>query len=96
MPHCKPGDNGRAGQHVWQPTGYRAFLPAPLRPDPPLRTEELQGLLAEASHALGRLDGSVFRLPKPDLLYVSKEAVLFSQIEGIQSSLQDLLEAEAR
>jgi Fic family protein len=61
--------------------------------------DELQAPLAEASHALGRLDGSVFTLPDPDLfvlMYVRKEAVLSSQIEGTQSSLQDLLEAEAR
>jgi len=90
---------GRAGRYVHQATGYRAFLPAPLPPDPPLRMDELQALLAEASHALGRLDGSVLTLPDPDLfvlMYVRKEAVLSSQIEGTQSSLQDLLEAEAR
>jgi Fic family protein len=54
--------------------------------------------LAEASLALGRLDGSVSTLPNPDLfvfMYVRKEAVLSSQIEGTQSSLQDLLAAEA-
>jgi len=90
---------GRAGRYVQQATGYRAFLPAPLPPDPPLRMEDLQGPLAEASLALGRLDGSVLTLPNPDLfvlMYVRKEAVLSSQIEGTQSSLQDLLEAEAR
>jgi Fic family protein len=89
----------RAGRYVQQPTGYRAFLPAPLPPNPPLRMDELQAPLAEASHALGRLDGSVLTLPDPDLfvlMYVRKEAVLSSQIEGTQSSLQDLLEAEAR
>ncbi|MCL6546664.1 MAG: Fic family protein [Bryobacteraceae bacterium] len=90
---------GRAGRYVQQATGNRAFLPAPLPPDPPLRMEDLQGPLAEASLALGRLDGSVLTLPNPDLfvlMYVRKEAVLSSQIEGTQSSLQDLLEAEAR
>lgn len=90
---------GRAGRYVQQPSGYRAFLPAPLPPDPPLRLDDLHPTLAEASHALGRLDGSVLTLPDPDLfvlMYVRKEAVLSSQIEGTQSSLQDLLEAEAR
>jgi Fic family protein len=90
---------GRAGGYVRQPAGYRAFLPAPLPPDPPLNMDALQAPLAEASHALGRLDGSVLTLPDPDLfvlMYVRKEAVLSSQIEGTQSSLQDLLEAEAR
>jgi Fic family protein len=61
--------------------------------------DDLQAPLAEASLTLGRLDGSVLTLPAPDVfvfMYVRKEAVLSSQIEGTQSSLQDLLEAEAR
>lgn len=90
----------RAGRYVHQPTGYRAFLPAPLPPDPGLRLEgELQTLLSQADRALGRLDGSIQTLPHPDLfvaMYVRKEAVLSSQIEGTQSSLQDVLAAEAR
>lgn len=90
----------RAGRYRQQPTGYRAFIPAPLPPDPPVRLEgELQTLLSRADRALGRLDGSVQTLPNPDLfvfMYVRKEAVLSSQIEGTQSSLQDLLAAEAR
>src|SRR5690606_26063721 len=65
----------------------------------PVRLEgELRVLLSQADRALGRLDGSVVTLPNPDLLvfmYVRKEAVLSSQIEGTQSSLQDLLAAEA-
>ncbi|MFM9103434.1 MAG: Fic family protein, partial [Cyanobium sp.] len=89
----------RAGQYRAQPSGYRAFIPAPLPPSPPLRLEgELQRLLSQADRALGRLDGSVQTLPNPDLfvfMYVRKEAVLSSQIEGTQSSLQDLLAAEA-
>ena len=59
----------------------------------------LQALLSRADLALGRLAGSIETLPNPDLfvaLYVRKEAVLSSQIEGTQSSLQDLLAAEAR
>lgn len=93
------GNPTRAGRQVRQPTGYRAFIPAPLPPDPPL---ELSGVvrerLSEADHALGRLDGAVLVLPNPDLfvfMYVRKEAVLSSQIEGTQSSLQNLLAAEA-
>ena len=90
----------RAGQYVRQPGGYRAFVPAPLPPDPPIRIEgRLQQALSRADRALGRLDGSITTLPNPDLfvmMYVRKEAVLSSQIEGTQSSLQDLLAAEAR
>ena len=90
----------RAGTYRRQPGGYRAFIPAPLPPDPPVKiTGELQVLLSQADRALGRLDGSIQTLPYPDLfvlMYVRKEAVLSSQIEGTQSSLQDLLAAEAR
>jgi Fic family protein len=92
--------SSRAGRYVSQPTGYRAFIPASLPPQPPLQlTGELQGLLSAADRALARLDGSVLTLPNADLfvfMYVRKEAVLSSQIEGTQSSLQDLLAAEAQ
>ncbi len=90
----------RAGRYVSQPTGYRAFIPAPLPPAPPVAWDgELPALMSSADRALGVLDGAVLTLPNPDLfvlMYVRKEAVLSSQIEGIQSSLQDLLAAEAR
>ncbi len=90
----------RAGSYQRQLRGYRAFIPAPLPPAPPVRIEgELQRLLSQADLALGRLDGSIQILPNPDLfvlMYVRKEAVLSSQIEGTQSSLQDLLAAEVQ
>ena len=90
----------RAGRYVNQPTGYRAYEPTPLPPVPPVALDgELQRLLSAADLALGRLDGSVLTLPNPDLfvfMYVRREAVLSSQIEGTQSSLQDLLAAEAQ
>lgn len=96
----RPPEPNRAGRYVRQPAGYRAFIPAPLHPVPPVRLEgKLQELLSHADRALGRLDGSIQTLPNPDLfvfMYVRKEAVLSSQIEGTQSSLQDLLVAEAR
>jgi Fic family protein len=89
----------RAGRYVKQPTGYRAFMPATLPPQPAVDLGgALTGLLSAADRSLGRLDGSVLTLPNPDLfvfMYVRKEAVLSSQIEGTQSSLQDLLAAEA-
>lgn len=89
----------RAGRSISQPTGYRAFIPAPLPPSPPVRLDAaLLGLLSKADSTLGRLGGSIQILPHPDLfvfMYVRKEAVLSSQIEGTQSSLQDLLSAEA-
>jgi Fic family protein len=90
---------GRAGGYVTQPGGYRAFMPKLLPPDPPVRfATELHRRLSDADRALGRLDGSLATLPNPNLfvyMYVRKEAVLSSQIEGTQSSLQDLLAAEA-
>ncbi len=93
------GGSARSGRYVRQPQGYRAFIPAPLPPTPAFRIDAgLQRLLSTADLALGRLDGSIQILPNPDLfvlMYVRKEAVLSSQIEGTQSSLQDLLAAEA-
>ena len=89
----------RSGRYIRQSAGYRAFIPAPLPPEPPVAMAGLQDLLSRADRALGRLDGSVLTLPNPDLfvfMYVRKEAVLSSQIEGTQSSLQDVLAAEAR
>lgn len=90
--------SSRAGRYVQQPQGYRAFIPAPLPPDPPLRLEsEVATLLSEADRALGRLDGVASILPNPDLfvaMYVRHEAVLSSQIEGTQSTLEDVLEYE--
>ena len=90
----------RAGRFVSQTGGYKAFIPAPLPPDPPIALEGvLRERLSEADHALGRLDGAVLTLPNPELfvfMYVRKEAVLSSQIEGTQSSLQNLLAVEAQ
>lgn len=77
----------------------RAFIPAPLPPDPALLMDaRLQELAQQASLALGRLDGISSLLPEPQHLlysYIRKEAVLSSQIEGTQSSLSDLLLYEA-
>lgn len=72
----------------------RAYLPSPLPPKPPLRLESLYGLMEDANQALGRLDGIASILPDTPLflyMYVRKEALLSSQIEGTQSSLSDLL-----
>lgn len=92
-------DSDRAGIFLLQPGGYEAFLPKPLPPTPPIKFDsEMQSLLSRSDRALGRLDGSIRTLPNPDLfvfMYVRKEAVLSSQIEGTQSSLNDVLEAEA-
>ncbi|WP_299661675.1 Fic family protein [uncultured Ruegeria sp.] len=89
-----------SGRYIQQLEGYSAFVPLDLPPDPPVEFDnEMQGLLSKADRALGRLDGSIQSLPNPDLfvfMYVRKEAVLSSQIEGTQASLGDILEVEAQ
>jgi Fic family protein len=91
-------DSQRAG-HYAQRHGYRAFVPKSLPPDPSLDlTPELASSLERANMQLGRLDGVSQILPNPELfvaMYVRKEAVLSSQIEGTQASLIDILEFEA-
>ena len=92
------GITTRAGRYVWQPAGYRAFIPAPLPPDPPVNVDAATiALLSRADQSLGRLDGVAQTLPNPDLfiaMYVRREAVESSQIEGTQSTLEDVLAFE--
>jgi Fic family protein len=89
----------RAGTFVKQPGGYMAFAPRMLPPDPPIKyDDELQALLSKADRAIARLDGIVTVLPNPEFftaMYVKKEALLSSQIEGTQASLEGVLEFEA-
>jgi Fic family protein len=72
----------------------RAYVPPALPPEPPVELGGLMPLIEQANRALGRLDGITSILPSPPLflfMYVRKEALLSSQIEGTQSSLSDLL-----
>jgi Fic family protein len=73
----------------------KAFIPKPLPPQPPIEwTSELRDKFDQAHLALGRLDSVSKFLPDTTLflyMYVRKEAVLSSMIEGTQSSLSDLL-----
>ncbi len=89
----------RAGRYVQQLTGYRAFIPVPLPPEPEIEFDgELRTLLSQADRDLARLDAIATLLPNPDLfigMYVRHEAVLSSQIEGTQSTLEDILAFEA-
>src|SRR5438309_350915 len=89
----------RAGRYAKQPNNYSAFIPSPLPPEPPIQIDhELARLLSDADRALGRLDGVASVLPNPNLfvaMYVRQEAVLSSQIEGTQSTLEDVLQFEA-
>src|SRR5207248_7469069 len=95
--NSNPNNRDRAGAWIRQPGGYDAFVPRPLPPDPPIAYEGLVGLLSRADQAIGRLDGEVRNLPNPELfvaMYVRREAVLSAQIEGTQSTLEDLLAVE--
>jgi Fic family protein len=89
----------RMGITVRQKGGYQAYIPKPLPPKPPVHfDDELHQLLSEADRALARLDGMTTVLPNADLfvaMYVKKEALLSSQIEGTQASLQGILQFEA-
>ena len=89
--------NQRLGSFVETSVGgenVRAFVPAPLPPVPPLDMPGMMRVYERAIAAVGRLDGVATILPSTPLflyMYVRKEALLSSQIEGTQSSLSDLL-----
>lgn len=88
----------RAGTLRRQPGGFEAFIPNDFPPED-LDLGPMSDLLERATLALGRLVGSAEILPDPDLfvfMYVRREAVLSSQIEGTEASLVDLLEYEAQ
>ncbi|WP_321418087.1 Fic family protein [uncultured Methanomethylovorans sp.] len=91
--------NERAGKFVLTPEGYRSFIPRELPPELPIEyDDELRLLLSKADRNLARLDGITSVLPNLDLfiaMYVKKEALLSSQIEGTQASLEGVLEFEA-
>lgn len=85
----------RSGRFTKQASGYQAFIPSDLPSDPPVKMdEELVRLLSNADRSLGRLDGVTSVLPDPNLfvaMYVRQEAVYSSQIEGTQSTLEDVI-----
>lgn len=89
----------RAGKYVLTAEGYRSFIPKELPPEPAIEyNDELHLLLSKADRNLARLDGITSVLPNPDLfiaMYVKKEALLSSQIEGTQASLEGVLEFQA-
>lgn len=93
-------ENTRLGRYVTTATAgetVRAFVPPPLPPAPALDLVPLLPLLGVADRAVGRLDGMTVLVPDTQLflyMYVRKEAVLSSQIEGTQSTLNDLLRFE--
>lgn len=100
MKHRRKPPDTRLGRYVETAVAgerVRAFVPPPLPPVPAVRIEALLARLSAADRALGRLDGLDVLLPEKTLflyMYVRKEAVLSSQIEGTQSTLSDLLRFE--
>jgi len=95
-----PSAKNRLGRIVETSVGgekVKAFVPPPLPPNPPVDVSAMLTRLSSAERALGRLDGVSVLLPNKELflyMYVRKEAVLSSQIEGTQSTLSDLLRFE--
>ncbi len=92
MTHNRPGQYIKC--NLIGGENYHAYIPVPLPPEPPLSMGRLYPLLDAANAALGRLDSMSMLLPDAVrfiYMYVRKEAVLSSQIEGTQSSLSDLL-----
>ena len=91
----------RTGQTIKQiPGNYLAFVPNKINPDGPKGLSydaEMWKLISEANLALGELNGITKTLYNPDLFigfYVQKEALLSSQIEGTQCSLDEVLQAD--
>lgn len=90
----------RSGKFITQASGYKAFFPSDLPPVPPIHLEnEIQHLLTDANIAIGKLDMMGYLVPNLDhmiAVYVRKEALLSSQIEGTQASLEDIFEYESK
>ncbi len=89
----------RAGKYVVNLSGeaqYKSFSPSPLPPQPPLHVDdEFVNLLARANHKIGVLEGKSVQIPDIGLfmaMYVRKEALMSSQIEGTQATLEDVLD----
>ena len=75
---------------------YKSFLPRPLPPSPPIMIDdETVNLLSNANRSIGILEGVSRQIPNVELfvsMYVRKEALLSSQIEGTQATLDDILD----
>lgn len=89
----------RAGEYRTNLTDelqYKSFVPKSLPPDPPIEIdEETAGLLSKANRSIGILEGFSRQIPNIELfvsMYVRKEALLSSQIEGTQATLDDILD----
>lgn len=91
--------NNRAGYYKQNLSGemaYKSFVPNPLPPVPPIElSEDIVGLLVKANSQLAVLESIAARIPNVELfisMYVRKEALMSSQIEGTQATLEDILD----
>lgn len=91
--------NNRAGHYKSNLSGemaYKSFVPNPLPPAPPIElTEDIIALLVKANSQLAVLESVATRIPNVELfvsMYVRKEALMSSQIEGTQATLEDVLD----
>lgn len=91
--------NNRAGHYKLNLSGemaYKSFVPNPLPPAPPIElTEDIIVLLVKANSQLAVLESVATRIPNVELfvsMYVRKEALMSSQIEGTQATLEDVLD----
>lgn len=91
--------NHRAGYFKTNLSGemaYQSFVPSPLPPTPPIElTEELLNFLIKANSRIAVLENVATRIPNVELfvsMYVRKEALMSSQIEGTQATLEDVLD----
>lgn len=91
--------NNRAGHYKSNLSGkmaYQSFVSNPLPPDPPIElTEDMISLLVKANSHLAVLESVATRIPNVELfvsMYVRKEALMSSQIEGTQATLEDVLD----
>jgi Fic family protein len=98
-PEVKQSMTGRAGRLKTNLSGEAAdisFVPSPLPPHPPIKMDgEMVNLLVKANRQLALLEEMAPRIPSVDLfisMYVRKEALMSSQIEGTQATLEDILD----
>ncbi|MBN2479210.1 MAG: Fic family protein [Parachlamydiales bacterium] len=90
----------RSGKIITQISGYKAFIPSDLPPQPTISLKDgIQHILTNANIAIGKLDTMGYLVPNLDhiiAMYVRKEALLSSQIEGTQASFEDIFEYESQ
>lgn len=91
----------RSGGYVTNLTGetqYKSFKPSPLPPSPEIKIDsEMMNLVSESNRVVGILEGKSTSIPNVDLfvaMYIRKEALLSSQIEGTQATLDDILDPD--